>query len=193
MRRLVTPVFVAVVLGAAVFGGALTGCGGGDEGRGDVAADDWVATVCQALRPWRGEIEELMARAQRSMDAAAAGGSGPAAAGSAKTGLVDLLAGAEASSERARSRVAAAGVPDADNGRRVAAEFAGSLGRTRDAYGRARDSVANLPTAQPKQFYDAVSAAFAQLATDYSAGALDLDKVGSRELKKSFAEVPECR
>jgi hypothetical protein len=111
----------------------------------------------------------------------------------AKTGLLELLGGAEAASEQARAKIAAAGLPDATNGKQAAAEFTDSLRRTRDAYGRAKQTVDSLPTADQKAFYDAVSAAFGQLRKDYTEGSLDLDKVTSPELQKAFAEVPACR
>jgi hypothetical protein len=155
-----------------------------------VAAGTWAGAVCTALTPWRGEIDALMVRAQQRLDAAAKGSAGVA---QAKDGLVELLVGAESASEQARSRVQGAGTPDADNGRVVAAEFTDSLRRTRDAYGRAKNTVAALPTTDAKTFYDAVLAAFAELEKDYAAGSLDLSRVSSRELKKAFAEVPACR
>jgi hypothetical protein len=180
---------VRIVFAALIVFVALAPAGCGDDGpaeRGDVAPDAWAGQVCQALTPWRGEIDALMIRAQQRMDAAI----GP---DQAKNGLVELLGGAEASSEQARSRVAAAGLPDADNGRRVAAEFVESLRRTRDAYGKAKVTIAALPTAEAKVFYDAVASAFGQLNTDYAAGAIDLEAVRSSDLKRAFDEVPACR
>lgn len=176
-----------IVFSVVLLAAGLAGCGAdGADDRGDVAAAAWAGRVCEALTPWRNQIDALMTRAQQRMEAA----KGP---DQAKTGLVELLGGAEASSEQARSRVSAAGLPDADNGRRVAAEFVESLRRTRDAYGMAKVRVSALPTREAKSFYDAVTAAFGQLNTDYSAGAIDLGAVRSRELKQAFDEVPACR
>jgi hypothetical protein len=183
-RRATPAVLVAVVLAAGSVLATVVGCGSKD--RGDVAPQAWAGQVCQALTPWRAAIDGLMVQAQRRMDTA----KGP---DQAKTGLVELLGGAEAASEQARAKVAAAGQPDAGNGRTVAAEFTESLRRTRDAYGKAKTTVAALPTQSSKTFYDSVSAAFGQLTTEYSAGALNLDKVSSPELRKAFDEVPACR
>lgn len=171
----------AVLLLAAGVGGC-----GSDKTRGSVKPEKWAEQVCTALAPWRNEIRDLTSRAQQEMDAAKS----PA---QARTGLVALLDGAAQSSERARVRVTAAGVPDATNGRQVATEFADSLRRTRDAYGHAKDTVAALPTAQSKPFYDQVSAAFDQLDRDYKAGAVNLSVVDSKELKQAFDTVPACR
>lgn len=165
---------------------ALAGCGGDGAGdRGSVAAATWAGAVCSALGPWRTEIETLLTRAQQRMDSAGN-------AEQAKTGLLELLGGAESASEQARSKVVAAGEPDAENGKGAAKEFADTLRRTRDAYGKAKATVTNLQTGDQKSFYDSVSAAFAELEKDYSAGALNLDKVKSKELQKAFDEVEAC-
>jgi hypothetical protein len=152
--------------------------------RGDVAAATWAERVCGALGPWRGEIDALMARAQQRMDRAAN-------AEQAKTGLLELLGGAENASEQARAKVAAAGQPDATNGKQAAGEFTDTLRRTRDAYGKAKQTVQGLPTVDQKAFYDAVGAAFGQLDKDY--GEVDLERVKSPELQKAFDEVAACK
>ncbi len=174
---------VVMTVAVSVSGAA---CGGDDDDRGSVAAATWAGAVCSALGPWRTEIDSLMTRAQQRMDSAAN-------ADQAKTGLLELLGGAENASEQARSKVAAAGEPDAENGKQAAKEFADTLRRTRDAYGKAKESVTALPTADSKKFYDGVTVAFKELEKDYSAGALNLDKVKSKDLQKAFDEVEACK
>lgn len=176
------------VLMVALLALATTAACGGDEkdDRGSVAAATWAGAVCSALGPWRTEIDSLMTRAQQRMDSAAN-------ADQAKTGLLELLGGAENASEQARSKVAAAGEPDAENGKQAAKEFADTLRRTRDAYGKAKEKVTTLATADSTKFYDGVSVAFKELEKDYSAGALNLDKVKSKDLQKAFDEVEACK
>jgi hypothetical protein len=182
MPRVRVLLVTLVALLAAACGNSGDGDGGRD--RGDIAAATWAERVCGALGPWRGEIDALMARAQQRMD-------GAADADQAKSGLLELLGGAEHASEQARAKVAAAGVPDAANGKRAATEFTDTLRRTRDAYGKAKETVTNLPTVDQKAFYDAVGAAFGQLDKDY--GEVNLDRVNSPELQKAFDEVSACR
>ena len=186
-RLRVLVVALTAALTAAVTAVLVTACGGGSEDgdeRGDVAATTWAERVCGALAPWRGEIDALMTRAQQRMD-------GAANAEQAKAGLLELLGGAERASEQARAKVAAAGLPDAVQGKRTATEFTDTLRRTRDAYGKAKTTVSNLPTVDQKAFYDAVGAAFGQLDRDY--GEVNLDRVNSPELQKAFDEVPACK
>ena len=176
---------VRILLAVALLAVATTACGGADD-RGSVAATTWAGAVCSALTPWRTEIDSLMTKAQQRMDSANN-------AEQAKVGLLELLGGAENASEQARSKVAAAGEPDAENGKGAAKEFTDTLRRTRDAYGKAKAAVTGLPTGNSKNFYDGVSVAFKELEKEYNDGALDLDKVKSKELQKAFREVEACK
>jgi hypothetical protein len=165
---------------ALLLGAFLAGCGSGPSPR------VWAATVCEALVPWRAEIESLTARTQQQMTAKTT----PA---QAKENLVRLFGGAEAASETARGRVADAGVPDATNGERVAGGFIDSLTAVRDAYGRAKNAIARLDSARAKDFYDGVTAVLATLDDEYARSALDTSTLDSPELQRAFDEVLECQ
>ena len=167
----------AVLCAVALLAGA---CGGGPAPRA------WAASVCEALAPWRSEINNLTRSAQQQMTARTT----PA---QAQENLVRLMAGAEQASEAARQAVADAGVPDAERGEAVAREFVASLAAVRDAYGQARRSIEELSTARAGEFYDGVRAAVETLNREYDASALDTTGLDSVELRKAFDEVPECR
>jgi hypothetical protein len=146
----------------------------------------WAASVCTTLSPWRTEIGSLTSRAQQQMKVATT----PA---QAKENLSRLFAGAKDASERARAGVIKAGVPDVDNGKQIAAGFAGSLAAMRDAYGRAATGIDGLDTTPAKTFYEQVGKVVDKLNADYQASSLDTSKLNSQELKQAFDEVPECR
>jgi predicted lipid-binding transport protein (Tim44 family) len=170
-RALVPLVVVGLVLG---------GCGG------KPAPAAWAASVCAALAPWRTEIGSLTERAQKQMTAATT----PA---QAKENLVRLFEGAQTASETARTKVVAAGVPDADGGAGVAREFERSLAGARDAYRNARTTINSLGTGDAATFYNGVQAALATLTEEYGRSALDTTRLHSVELQRAFDEVPECR
>ncbi len=173
-RRVAAPVMALSLIAA--------GCGGGTG----PAPRTWAASVCSALSPWRAKIDELAVRAQQEMSSSTT----PAMA---KQHLVELLAGAQAASETARAKVAAAGVPEVDGGDRIAARFTDSLRAARDAYAHAKATIEALDTADATVFNRSVAAAFAKLNQEYAGSALDTSNVGSVDLQKAFAEVPECR
>ncbi|MEU3452453.1 hypothetical protein ABZ671_02435 [Micromonospora sp. NPDC006766] len=157
----------------------VAGCGG-------PSPRAWAASVCQALTPWRAEINKLTSSTQQQMTAQTT----PA---QAKENLVRLFAGAEEASETARRKVEQAGVPETEHGAEISAGFHASLSKMRDAYGRAREAIGGLDTAQADPFYDGVRVAVDILNKDYDASALDTSKLNSPELKEAFDEVPECR
>lgn len=146
----------------------------------------WAASVCEALAPWRAEINNLTRSTQQQMTAQTT----PA---QAQENLVRMLGGAEQASETARRAVAEAGVPDVAQGEVVSREFVSSLAAVRDAYGRARAAIERLGTGQASTFYDGVKAAVDTLNQEYDASAPDTSKLDSPELKQAFDEVPECR
>jgi hypothetical protein len=158
---------------------SLAGCSEGPPPRA------WAANVCSALTPWRAEIATLTSRAQEQTP-------NSATPEQAKDTLVRMLEGARDSSERARGKVEEAGVPEVEGGKEIAAGMTDSLRKMRDAYGRARDTIKELPTADAAAFYDAVAVAMATLQTEYKASALDTSKFHSPELQQAFEEVPEC-
>jgi len=146
----------------------------------------WAASVCQALAPWRTEIGTLTSRTQQQMTAATT----PA---QAKENLMRLFGGAESASEAARVGVEKAGIPDVDRGEQVAESFMTSLSAMRDAYGRARAGIQALATSPQSAFYAQVAAVVNKLNREYEQSSLDTSRLESRELKRAFDEVPECR
>jgi hypothetical protein len=159
----------------------LTGCGDSK-----VPPAQWAAKVCAAVGPWRAQIETLNAQAQQQVS----GASSPA---QVRASLMDLLNGAAVASENARQAVAAAGVPDVDGGDTVAARFADSLTRAREAYRHAGSDLASLPSLDPTSFYDGVVAVMNRLQTEYAASALDTSNLDSPALRDAFDGVDQCR
>lgn len=159
--------------------GVLAGCSAGPPAR------VWAASVCSTLTPWRAEIATLTAQAQQQTPQSTT-------PQEAKENLVRMLEGARDASERARAGVQAAGVPEVDEGDKVAAGITESLTKVRDAYGKARDSIDALPTNDSAAFYAGVSTTMTTLQQEYAASALDTSDIRSTELQSAFAEAPEC-
>jgi hypothetical protein len=157
----------------------LAGCGGGPPAR------VWAASVCTALQPWRIELGSLTTKAQEQANAAP----NPA---QAKENLIRLFDGAQKSTESARHKVEAAGVPDVDNGRKIAQSFVATLAAVRDASGHAKTGIDGLTSADPKTFSDGVAAVLTTLNKEYAQSAIDVTQLDSVELRKAFDEVPEC-
>ncbi len=145
----------------------------------------WTGQVCQALTPWRSEISALNAQAQAQLKAATS----PA---QARDSIVHLLDGAQKSTESARSRVAAAGVPDVKGGKDAANRLVSALASVRDAYAKASRAIGALKTDPADAFYAGVVNAMGTLNQEYAQSGVDADALGSTELAKDFDEAPAC-
>jgi hypothetical protein len=165
----------------AMAGCASAGCGH----HAGVPPTTWAGSVCGALTPWRDEIGAINQRAATAMSQATT-------PGQTRTNLVRMLSDAARVSERARAQVAKAGVPEVVDGARIAGRFVAALAAVRDAYGRARDTIAGLPIADAKSFYDEVSAAVGSLNKEYTQAGLDTARLASAELRRSFDEAAAC-
>src|SRR5262245_48497083 len=161
----------------------MAGAGCGDS---KVPPAQWASKVCATVGPWRAQIESLNTQAQQHV-------SGASSPDQVRTSLLALLTGAAVASDNARQAVVAAGVPDVDGGDTVAARFADSLTRAREAYRHAGSDLASLPTGDASSFYDGVVAVMNRLQTEYAASALDTSNLDSPALRDAFDGVDQCR
>ena len=159
----------------------LTGCSDGG-----VPPREWAGQVCQALGPWTEEIGDLTQDTRTQMSQAQS-------PKQAKEAIVGLLRGAEEASEEARKGIEIAGVPDVENGEKIAKQFRDALTGARDAYRKARRAVEKLSTKDTDDFYDGVVTVMDKLNTDYNQTGVDTDKLASDELQEAFDEAPDCQ
>jgi hypothetical protein len=179
MASVARPRPLGVTAGLCVFA-LLAACSGGTP------PDEWAGRVCAALTPWRAQIDDLNAAAQRQVNAAGS----PA---ETRAGLLRLVAGAQAATESARVAVAAAGTPDAEGGEEVARRFVDALAAGRDAYAGARSELLALPMADETTFYDGVVAVMGRLNTAYARSAVDTTQLDSPRLREAFERARQCR
>lgn len=172
----------SILAATSVLAGAtMAGCGS-DR----VPPKAWAGHVCRALKPWSSTITKLTRQTQQQM-------SSVTTPDQAKVTLVNLLDQEATASGKARDRLLAAGVPDVDNGARIAHEFGNALANAQRSYATARDRISRLSTADSGTFYQGVTTAIDALNKQYKAGALDTSKVKSEQLQRAFDTVPECQ
>lgn len=175
-RRGARVVALAVVLTLAV-----AACGGSG-----VPPQEWASRVCQALGPWTEEIGSLTDDTQAQMGQAQT-------PKQAKEAIVSLLSGAEQASEDARKGVEIAGIPDVEDGEKIAKQFTDALTGAGNSYRKARKAVEKLSVKDAGDFYDGVVTVMDRLNTDYSQTGVDTDKLSSEELQEAFDESPDCQ
>ncbi len=164
---------VAIALGASACSSA-------------IAPATWATSVCQALTPWRAQITTLNQNAQAEMATTRT----PA---DTRTHILALLDGAAQATEKARSAVAAAGVPDVDGGAVISQRFTAALAAVRDAYLAAETTVKALPIADADAFYTGVGDAMTKLNADYANSGVNTNQLASQELQNDFGRVAACQ
>lgn len=153
---------------------------------GTVPPDEWAGSVCRAVRPWSAEIQRLQGAARRQID-------GRSDARGTKTELITLFSGMAEATDVALGRIRGAGVPDVDDGDRIAGRFAAALGAARDSFTRGKEEVATLPTDDQARFYDGVSAAGKTMSRENGRAGRAFEDVSSPELDSAFEGVDACR
>jgi hypothetical protein len=166
---------------AAALTFALAGCG--SDG---VEPEKWARSVCVAVKPWSSQIDASVTQARTKITNA----TDPV---QTKAELVALFRGAKQASDDAVAKVKKAGVPAADNGKKVADQFVGALSAAGSNFGRAADGVETLPTTDRAAFYSGVVKVGDQLSRDNNKSSTQLSTVRSKDLEKAFDKVPECR
>jgi hypothetical protein len=136
--------------------------------------------------PWQSAVALLTQQAQQEIDQAKT-------PEQTKQSLTTLLAGAEAASERARQAVSQAGVPDVEDGGKVADTYLAALTKARDAYGHGKTAISKLDAGTAEPFYEAVEREFERLKAEHAGSALDVDSIGPTTLTRAFDEVSECQ
>ena len=155
-------------------------------GSDGVPPKEWAKSVCLAVKPWSTQIEASVTQARTKITA----GANPV---QTKTELVTLFRGAEKASSDAIAKVKKAGVPAADKGAEVAAQFGEALEAAKANFGRAASRVEALPTTDRAAFFNGVVTVGDQLSKDNNASSAKLSDVSSKDLEKAFNDVPECR
>lgn len=161
---------------------ALSGCGGNGD---TVAPEVWAKSVCGAVRPWAAEIQRLQQETQQRITT-------KSQVTTAKTELVTLFGNMQSVTDDAVMKVADAGVPDVDEGEKIAGQFVQALANARDSFGTGKKAVEDLPVTDQKAFYDGVVAIGEEMTAENRKAGEAFANLQSAELDKAFNEAPEC-
>jgi hypothetical protein len=168
---------------------ALAGCGGdGSLGGGDaVPAEDWIEEFCAAGVEWHAELE-------------ASTGDFQAEAASGLSGLQEALAryldrSAELTDE-AVARIEGAGVPDVEEGERIAADFTELIADVGTLFEDAAADVREADTSDERQFVTQVTEIAGRIETTADEVAADFTELAESydvpELERAFGESESC-
>ena len=151
-----------------------------------VSAQVWAKDVCETVRPWAGTIQTAVTNTQKTLSKS----SQPKVV---KPQLTQLFFGAANSTDTAIAGVTDAGVPDVDNGEKIAKDFRSALVSARDAFAAAQKSVQALDTKDKAKFDAAVSKVGTKLKQDYAKAGKNIEKATSQQLTQAFEKEPACK
>jgi hypothetical protein len=169
---------LAVLASAAV----VAGCGSGGSSSG-VSASEYVRSICTAVGPFEKDV------AARS-NALNAGKFTTAAEG--KKAVKDFLTAVSADTDKALSRLRAAGTPSVDNGKVISTTIVGAFEELRGAIGSALTQAKSLSTTSPRAFKDGANQLGGTVRSSLGGISASLGKLKSTELEKAAAKEPAC-
>jgi type VI protein secretion system component VasK len=178
MRRSRLFATAAATLAMAV---ALAGCG--SSGSSGVTAAAYVKSICTAVVPFERDV------ATRSTALGLASLSTPAQGKHAIQGFLSAVA---TDTNRALTRLQAAGTPNVSNGKTLASTVVAAFAALRSAVARALVQADALPTTSPAAFKAGATGLGSTVRSSMGGIDASLGKLKSVELEKAAAHEPAC-
>jgi hypothetical protein len=172
----------ALLLVAALLGGALAGCGGG--GSSKVSAGTYVKSICAAVGPFERDVQSRSSALNLSNISNPAQG---------KQALRSFLNAVVADTDKAVSKLKSAGTPNVTNGKQISGALVNAFSRLRSALERAANGAAALPTGTPQAFKSAAASLGTTVQGSMSAIGSSLSGLRSPDLERAAAKEPTCR
>jgi hypothetical protein len=171
------PSAFAVIAVVATFA---AGCGSSSPSR--VSAGTYISSVCSAITPLEQDVVNRSSALKISPATSAA---------QAKKTLQTFLTAVAADSDHALARIQAAGTPDIDNGKTVAATIVKAFTEVKDTLHTAETKANSLPTSSPTAF----KAGAQGLGTSVGASLSNIDRSGlsNPDLEKAAAGQSACK
>jgi hypothetical protein len=160
----------------------VAGCGSSGSSSG-VSAGTYVKAICTAVGPFEKDV------AARSNALNSAKLTSPA---QGKTAVQSFLTAVSADTDKALSRLQAAGTPNVDNGKKISTTIVGAFKDLRQAIGSASHQAKSLSSTSPQAFKDGANALGGTVRSSLSGISNSLGKLQSADLAKAAAKEPSC-
>ncbi len=160
----------------------IAGCGSGGSSSG-VSAGTYVRSICSAVGPFEKDVAARSNALNTARFTSAAEG---------KKAVQGFLTGVSADTDRALSRLRAAGTPGVDQGTAISTTIVGAFEQLRQAIGSAFTQSKSLSTTSPQAFKDGANHLGRTVRSSLSAISASLGKLQSADLEKAAAKEPAC-
>lgn len=177
------PVFgIVAMLGVAA---VLAGCG--SSGSGGVSAAAYVKSVCSAAKPFTKDV----LAGERRLLATLRANRNPS---DDKKALEGWVSAGAADSDKALTKLKAAGNPGVSNGKAVHAAVVGAFTQMKGAFSQATTQASALPTSSPAAFRPATGRVLVQMGASLKAGGMKFnDQISNNpSLETAARSDPAC-
>ena len=181
-------------MGSRKLGGALValvcalaaaGCGGssGSSSSSGISADNYVKAICTAVGPFEKDV------AARSNALNSAKLTSPQQGKKAVQGFLNSVS---SDTDKALTKLQAAGTPDVDNGQKISTTIVAAFKDLQTAIGSASDQAKSLSTTSPQSFKNGANKLGSTVRSSLSGISNSLGKLQSADLAKAAAKEPAC-
>ncbi|MGH2786800.1 MAG: hypothetical protein ACRDJV_02690 [Actinomycetota bacterium] len=171
---------VSAALSVAVIGG-LAACGNGGD---TVAAEDYAADVCGAVKDYTDTVSERVSEIQSEA---------PEDPEAGKEVLTNFLGDMVGDTDTLISEVEDAGVPDVDNGEEIADDVRSALGQVKSILEDAQSQIEDLPTDDPQAFAEGTQEIGTSLQESGQEVQSGLEGLQSSELEEASQDIEVCQ
>jgi hypothetical protein len=173
---------LSTIIGVVAVTCALAACGGG--GSSTVSAGTYVKSICQAVGPFEKNVQARSSALNLSTLTSPAQG---------KTALQGFLNAIASDTDKAVSKLKAAGTPDVANGKQISSAIVGAFTQLHSALGTAVNSANQLPTSSPTAFKNAAVSLGNTVRTSMSGIGSSLSGLKSAQLEAAAKKEPACQ
>jgi len=159
----------------------LAACGGSSSSGASPA--EYVKSICQAIGPFEKTVQ------QRSKQLNLANIKSPA---DGKKALQDFLNQVAADTDKAVTKLKAAGTPSVDNGKKVSVAIVGAFTQLKAALQKAATQAGNLPTTSATAFKSAAQSLGRAVQSSMSGIGASLSNLKSPDLEAAAKKEPAC-
>jgi hypothetical protein len=166
---------------AIAIAAGLAACGGSSSSGTSPAA--YVKSICQAIGPFEKTVQQRSSQLNLSNIKSAADG---------KNALQNFLNQVAADTDKAVTKLKAAGTPSVSNGKQVSAAIVGAFTQLKAALQKAASQAGNLPTTSATAFQAAAQTLGSSVQSSMSGISGSLGNLKSPDLESAAKKEPAC-
>jgi hypothetical protein len=173
---------LAVLAIAALVSACGSGGSSGSSSSG-VSAAEYVKAICTAVGPFEKDVAARSNALNSAKLTSAAEG---------KKAVQDFLTAVSTDTDKALSKLQAAGTPDVANGKAISTTIVAAFKQLQTAIGTAVTQAKNLSTSSPQAFQKGATQLGGTVQSSLSGISTSLGKLKSADLEKAAAKEPAC-